>query len=511
MATTKSNKPDPVSIRPAQDVSNELEALLRSLIPLVVIETRDEQRVLALLAQLAIRLAKPIHTPVFQWTVTEGLRRLDIDLGGPQRHNAEPEEVLRSIRASDKAGVYVLLDFHPYLNEAVHVRLIKDICQDYQRAARTLVLVSHEIKLPVEVEHFAARFVLQFPSPAERMQIVEAAANDWMQSHGSKVKTDRTALDMLVDNLAGLSTSDTERLARKAIFNDGAITMHDVAEVTKAKYQLLARDGVLSFEHDTAAFADLGGMKKLKDWLQLRRPAFNGTAPKLDAPKGVLLLGVQGCGKSLAARVAAGVYGVPLLQLDFGALYNKYHGESERNLRESLQTAEVMQPCVLWIDEIEKGLASGDGDGGVSKRMLGSFLNWLSSKKGRVFVVATANDISALPPELIRKGRFDEIFFVDLPRIEVRHEIIRIHSDKRGIKLSDADVNMLAERSDSFSGAEIEQAIVSAMYASTAKGEAVTAQHVLTELQATKPLSVVMAEKVNELREWAADRTVAAD
>jgi len=249
----------------------------------------------------------------------------------------------------------------------------------------------------------------------------------------------------------------------------------------------------------------------LKEWLQLRRAAFNGSAPKLDAPKGVLLLGVQGCGKSLAARVAAGVYGVPLLQLDFGALYNKYHGESERNLRESLQTAEVMQPCVLWIDEIEKGLASGDGDGGVSKRMLGTFLSWLSSKKGRVFVVATANDISALPPELIRKGRFDEIFFVDLPAAEVRNEIIRIHCAKRSVTLSDRDIQLLAQQCDGFSGAEIEQAIVSAMYASIAKNEIITAQHVLVELQATKPLSVVMAEKVNELREWAADRTVAAD
>ncbi|MES1189969.1 MAG: AAA family ATPase [Steroidobacter sp.] len=501
----------PAVVAHTPDASRELETLLRSLIPLVVIETRDEQRVLGMLAQLAIRLTKPVHTPVFQWTVTEGLRRLDIDLGGPQRHNAEPEDVLRSIRASDKAGVYVLLDFHPYLGESVNVRLIKDICQDYQRAARTLVLVSHEIKLPVEIEHFAARFALQFPSRTERLQIVEAAARDWRQSRGSKVHTDRNALEMLVDNLAGLSTSDTERLARKAIFNDGAITMSDVAAITRAKYELLARDGVLSFEHDTAAFADLGGMSRLKEWLQLRSPAFKGSAPELDPPKGVLLLGVQGCGKSLAARVAAGVYGVPLLQLDFGSLYNKYHGESERNLRESLQTAEIMQPCVLWIDEIEKGLASGDGDGGVSKRMLGSFLNWLAGKKGRVFVVATANDIAELPPELIRKGRFDEIFFVDLPGNEVRAEIIRIHCMKRGISLMETDIQVLALHSENFSGAEIEQAIVSAMYASIAKGETVTAQHILFELHATKPLSVVMAEKVRELREWATDRTVAAD
>ena len=493
------------------DAARELETLLRSRIALVLIETRDEQRAVGLLAQLAIRLASPIHTPVFQWTVTEGLRRMDVNLGAAQRHNAEPSEVLRTIRAADKAGVYVLLDFHPYLGDPMHVRLIKDICQSYEQAARTLVLVSHELQLPVEIEHFAARFVLQFPSRAERLQIIEAVARDWGQSHSSRVRTDRVALDLLVENLAGLCTTDTERLARNAIFNDGAISMDDVVEATRAKYELLNRGGVLAFEHDTAAFADLGGMRKLKEWLQLRRPAFNGTAGNLDPPKGVLLLGVQGCGKSLAARVSAGIYGVPLLRLDFGALYNKYHGESERNLRESLQTAQVMAPCVLWVDEIEKGLASGDGDGGTSQRVLGTFLSWLAAKKAPIFVVATANDITALPPELIRKGRFDEIFFVDLPDLAARTEVLRIHSHKRGISLNDTDIATLARSSEGFSGAELEQAIVSAAYASIARSEPVTARQVLEELRATKPLSVVMAERVEELREWATDRTVAAD
>jgi SpoVK/Ycf46/Vps4 family AAA+-type ATPase len=224
-----------------------------------------------------------------------------------------------------------------------------------------------------------------------------------------------------------------------------------------------------------------------------------------------LLLGVQGCGKSLAARVAAGVYGVPLLRLDFGALYNKYHGESERNLRESLQTAEVMAPCVLWIDEIEKGLASGDGDSGTSKRMLGSFLSWLADKKSAVFVVATAIDIAALPPELIRKGRFDEIFFVDLPSAEARAEILRIHARKRSIELDEPRLVMLAQASEGFSGAELEQAVVSASYGCVARAEQMSASQILAEIRATRPLSVVMAERVQTLREWAAERTVPAD
>lgn len=492
------------------DARQELEALLRSRVPLVVIETRDEPRALELLSSLAPRLAAA-HTPVFQWTVTDGLRRLDIDLGGAQQHNAEPAAVLKSVRATKVAGIYVLLDFHPFLADPVHVRLLKDICQDYERTARTIVLISCEVALPRELEHLAARFRLAFPDRGERRAIIEKVASDWTRTHGEKVRTDRKALELLIENLAGLSVGDTERLARKAIFNDGALMPSDLPGVMQAKYELLDRGGVLSFEYDTAHFADLGGMARLKEWLKLRRPAFDGSAPELEPPKGVLLLGVQGCGKSVAARAAAGIYGVPLLRLDFGAIHNKYIGESERNLRETLQTAGVMAPCVLWIDEIEKGLAAGDGDSGTSRRLLGAFLTWLAERKSKVFVVATANDIAALPPELIRKGRFDEIFFVDLPDLPTRAEILRIHARKRSLQLADAEVTRLAGLCDGFSGAEIEQSVVSAVYAAHGAGGAVGAADILREIKGTRPLSVVMAERVAELREWAAERTVAAN
>lgn len=492
------------------DVRRELEALLRSRVPLVVIETRDEPRVLELLASLAPRLAAA-HTPIFQWTVTDGLRRLDVDLGGAQQHNSDPSAVLKSVRASAKAGIYILLDFHPFLADPIHVRLLKDICQDYDRTARTIVLISHEVSLPRELEHLCARFRLAFPDRSERRAIVEKVATDWTRTHGEKVRTDRKSLELLIENLGGLSIGDTERLARKAIFDDGALLPSDLPAVMQAKYELLDRGGVLSFEYDTAQFADLGGMAQLKDWLKRRRPAFDGSAPQLEPPKGLLLLGVQGCGKSVAARAAAGIYGVPLLRLDFGAIHNKYIGESERNLRETLATAAVMAPCVLWIDEIEKGIATGEGDSGTSRRLLGTFLIWLAEKKSKVFVVATANDISALPPELIRKGRFDEIFFVDLPSEPVRADILRIHAGKRALKLADAQVAQLATLCDGFSGAEIEQAIVSAVYAAHADGRQVGAAHVLREIKATRPLSVVMAEQIAELRQWAAERTVPAD
>ncbi|WP_129644941.1 AAA family ATPase [Peristeroidobacter agariperforans] len=493
------------------DTRRELEALLKSRVPLIVIETRDEPRAVALLSSLAPKLAAAAHTPVFQWTVTEGLRRLDISLGGAQQHNAEPTAVLKSIRSTPTGGVYVLLDFHPFLADPVNVRLLKDVCQDYDRLARTVVLISHEVQVPRELDHFCARFNLAFPDRAERHAIVERVASEWTQTYGSRVKTDRKSLELLVENLGGLSTGDTERLARKVIFDDGALKPEDLPAVMQAKYELLNRGGVLAYEYDTAQFADLGGMTRLKEWLRVRKPAFDGSAPQLEAPKGMLLLGVQGCGKSVAAKCAAGIYGVPLLRLDFAAIHNKYIGESERNLRESLATAETMAPCVLWIDEIEKGVSVGDGDNGTSRRLLGTFLTWLAEKKSRVFVVATANDISSLPPELVRKGRLDEIFFVDLPSAAIREDILRIHSKKRSLTLADNHVRQLATACEGFSGAEIEQAVVSAVYAAHSSGTPATAPHVLQEIRATRPLSVTMAEKISELREWAAERTVPAD
>ena len=326
-------------------------------------------------------------------------------------------------------------------------------------------------------------------------------------------KADAKAHDLLIQNLAGLTYSDTEQLARNAIYVDGAISKSDLPGVMQAKYELLNRGGALQFEYDTARFNDLGGMSKLKRWLRQRRAAFRGDnkAAHLDSPKGIVLLGVQGCGKSLAAKATAGIFGVPLLRLDFGAIYDKYHGETERKLRESLQTADVMSPCVLWIDEIEKGIAGRGGETGTTQRVLGTFLTWIAEKESQVFVVATANDITALPPELVRKGRFDEIFFVDLPSTENRAAILRIHLTRRDQDPDKFEVDAIAAAADGFSGSELEQAIVSALYAAHAQERVLTTAHILEELSQTRPLSVVMHEKIAELRQWAASRTVPCD
>lgn len=496
----------------APDPRRELEMLLASRFAVIVIESREEARVLQLIREAGARASRGKPWSLFQWTVTEGLCRMDKDLGGPQRTLADPGQLLRHLKATPAAGIYVLLDFHPYLGDPLNVRMIKDIAQAYDKVPRTLVLLSHQLEIPQELEHLSARLSLGAPTRNERLMVVTRVAQEWADANGGRsAKIDTKALEHLVDNLAGLETPDTERLARQAIFNDGALTMSDLPAVLAAKYQLLNRGGALSYEPDTAKFADIGGLSRLRQWLLSRKPAFDGSAPKLDPPKGVMLLGVQGCGKSLAARAAAGILTVPLLRLDFGALYSKWHGESEKNLRDSLRAAEALAPCVLWVDEMEKALASGEGDSGVSRRVLGTFLTWLAEQRARIFVVATANDISALPPELVRKGRFDEIFFVDLPKRAARAQILAIHARKRGVDLSAEELNALASHSEGFSGAELEQAVVAALYTAHSQGQPMSAALILHELRSTQPLSVVMAEQVEALREWARDRTVPAD
>ena len=495
------------------DRQRDLELILRSRMPVVVIETRDEKRMLDLLRDITVSQAGDGYLPLFRWTVTDGLQRLDIDLE-PQLHNSEPVDVLRHIRAVSKPGIYVLLDFHHYVQDPVVIRLMKDICMRYGEVARQLVLLSHEIEVPDELAGFTARFEMALPTEDERERIIKRIAREYAgENRGAPVKTDPKAYRMLIRNLAGLTDQDTEQLARNAIFCDGAISKSDLPGVMQAKYELLNRGGILQFEYDTTKFGDVGGLENLKRWLELRKPAFlsNTDASHLDVPRGVLLIGVQGCGKSLAAKATAGVFNLPLLRLDFAALYNKYHGETERNLRESLKTADVMAPCVLWIDEIEKGLAGRGGETGTTQRVLGTFLTWMAEKNSGVFVVATANDISMLPPELVRKGRFDELFFVDLPKGPVRRRIFEIHLNARGQDPAAIDMDRMADAARGFSGAEIEQAIVGALYAAHAQESELDTGHVLEELSRTRPLSVVMSEKIGALRQWAAGRTVPSD
>lgn len=486
---------------------HDLELLLQSRIPLILIETRDEKRVTQLFASLAIRLAMP----VLSWSVINGLQRIDY-AAVSQDQAGDPQRTLAQIKATATPGIYLLMDFHPYLEDAYNVRQIKEIALDYNRLGHTLVLVSHEVQLPPELGAFSARFSLSLPDSNRLEEIVREEAGLWSAANqGSKVKTHRNTLDLIIRQLGGLPTSDVRRLVRSVIFDDGAINGNDLERITQARYRLLETNGALSCEFDTADFADVGGLTSLKRWIKLRRNAFMEADPQLDKPRGILLVGVQGGGKSLAARAIAGMWSVPLLRFDFGTLYNKFFGETERNMREALKAAEAMAPCILWIDEIEKAIASGDNDGGTSRRVLGNLLTWMSERTAPVFIVATANVIEHLPPELIRKGRMDEIFFVDLPDAPTRGEIFAIHLRHREHKPIDFDILSLARLTEGFSGAEIEQAIVAATYLAREQTIALNTDHIVTEIGQTRPLSRVMAEKVAQLRAWALDRTVPAN
>ena len=295
------------------DGQHDLKVILRSRTPIIVIETRDEARILEMLQAISISAAGQDYLPLFQWTVTDGLQRLDIALE-PQAINSQPTDVLKHIRAVAKPGIYVLLDFHPFLEDPVHVRLIKDVCIRYRETPRQIILISHTVKLPAELDAFSARFNMSLPSEKERRNIVRKVADEWVaENPGSRVKADSKAHELLIQNLAGLTYSDTEQLARNAIYVDGAITKSDLPGVMQAKYELLNRGGALQFEYDTARFGDVGGMSRLKAWLEQRRSVFrsDGKTAHLDSPKGIVLLGVQGCGKSLAAKATAGIFGVP--------------------------------------------------------------------------------------------------------------------------------------------------------------------------------------------------------
>lgn len=490
--------------------SHDLSLVFDSKVPIVIIETFDEKRALDMLLKVANARSKTI----FRWSVTDGLARMSF---GPHvvkiADHTEPKDLLQHVKDVIEPGIYVMCDFHHYLkDEPINIRLIKDIAQNHHSVPNIMVFLSHQFEIPPELSRYSAVFQMSLPSDEEIMSIVRDEAKHWSEANGgSRVKTDSETIGKLVANLKGLSHAEVRRLARGAIIDDGAITDDDIPEVNKAKFQLMDMEGVLSFEYNTQHFSDVGGLNNLKLWLEQRRSAFFAEEKGKDLPKGIMLVGVQGGGKSLAAKGVAGLWGVPLLRLDFGALYNKFFGESERNLREALNLADVMSPCVLWLDEIEKGVSQGDSDNGTSQRILGTLLTWMAERKKPVFMVATSNDISRLPPELVRKGRLDEIFFVDLPDQTTRVEIFSIHLNKRGRAAENFDLELLARTAEGFSGAEIEQAVVSAIYGAAALEVGVNEQQIVEQICNTSPLSVVMSEKVNGLRLWAKDRTVSAN
>lgn len=492
-----------------KDDIHDLGLMLDSKFKLLVIESWDEPRVIETLNALAMGR----NLRLFTWSVTLGLESQLAGVDSSEgAETSDPETALRAVKSDPRPNIYVFCDLHPFLEDRPKIiRLLREIAMAEGDHRPTVLRLSHAIKLPAELQRHAARFTLSLPTEEELLRILHEEATQWKaRNRGTMVNADANALAGIVSNLRGLNHAAARSLARTVIWDDGAITTEDIPRLAKAKFQLMDMKGVMSFEPATATLSEVGGLDTLKRWLAERKNAFL-THSSRDIPKGVLLVGVQGCGKSLAAKAVSGAWGLPLLRLDFGALYNKFFGETERNLRESLALAEQMAPCVLWIDELEKGLAAGVNDDGVTHRVLGTLLTWMVEREHPVFIVATSNDIHRLPPELLRKGRFDELFFLDLPSAKVREEILRIHLQRRGLDPDDYDLAALCAASEGFSGAEIEQAVVSALYAGRAQNDPINQANLVESLLKTAPLSVVMAERIQALRAWAKDRTVMAD
>ncbi len=487
----------------------DLRLLIQSRYPLLYVESYDEER----LAQRLLRVCRELRLSFFTWSVNQGLHGEDTYALEETR---QPSKLLEQIRARRGPALYLLHDFHPYLAEPAIVRALRELAQEPGHLA-TLVLCSPAIELPMELRKLAARYRLQLPNPEELRNCVLETFNQLKLGRNLRFSLDQTQLGQLVHSLSGMSLQEARRLVTSCLLDDGALDATDLPKAMDAKIEELEESTVLEIIAFDPETAPLGGLWRLKEWLHRFQAGFSERARQLGLrpPRGVLLVGVQGCGKSLAAREIARDWGVPLARLDPARLFDKYIGESERNLRNALETAEALAPIVLWIDEIEKVFASGgssESDAGLGRRLFGSFLTWMQEREGAVFVVATANDITSIPPELLRKGRFDEVFFIDLPDATARREIFAIHLRLRHQTPESFDLETLAREAEGFSGAEIEQAVVSALYGMVAEGGlTLTDARLRAELQRTVPLVRSCREQIDALRQTARERFVPAD
>ena len=487
--------------------SHELKTLVLSRHPVIAIETAEEDRVGKLVAEVAGDLR--VHR--FQWSVTRGLVRAGEP--SPVYGTNDPETLVRTLAGLSVEAVFVLCDFAPHLSNPKVARAFREAAETFAAPERlsTIVLTGAALALPAEIEAITLRYRLPSPSREDYRATVIAVMRSLEEGGRAAMEIGAGDVDDFAAALHGMTLNQARQALAHAAFANGRLSRDDLGHLVERKARALEEEGLLEYFPPAENAAQLGGFAGLRRWLERARMGFTPRAAELglDPPRGLMIVGVQGCGKSLACKTIAREWELPLLKLDAGRLYDKYIGESERKFRRATELAESMAPCVLWIDEIEKAMAQGgDSDGGVSRRIFGSFLTWMQEKKPGVFVVATANDLSALPPELLRKGRFDETFFVDLPDAAERRAILEIHLRLRRQEPARFDLDLLVGACEGFSGAEIEQAVISSLLRALHEDRELSTAVLEQEIGATVPLSVSRREDVERLRATARDRFV---
>jgi len=482
-------------------VDNEISTLIRARYPIIYIVSWEERRVEVALREMALPSKQ-----VYVWSITTGLQ--------PQPPTGQLATTVLStleyIDRSEEEAIFILRDLHSSIADPIIIRRLRDMVADIKNSRKTIIILAPILRLPPELEKDISVVDYDLPSYADLNSLLDLII-DKMKRDGAQVDTSLTEeqREQVIKAAQGLTLTEAENVFARSLVETRRF---DVEIIVKEKEQIVRKSGLLEYYPANEKFSDVGGLAKLKDWLVKRGSGFTEKARAfgLPDPKGILLLGVQGCGKSLSAKAVGALWGLPILRLDVGKIFSGIVGSSEHNVRRAIQVTESVAPVVLWMDEMEKGFAgvqsSPFSDAGTTSRVFGTFITWLQEKTAAVFVVATANDITQLPPELLRKGRFDEIFFVDLPSEAERRDIFSIHLLKRKRDLDAFDLNALAASSDGFSGAEIEQAVVSALFDAFAAGRDVTNEDVLISLKASVPISVTMAEQIADLRLWAEKR-----
>jgi SpoVK/Ycf46/Vps4 family AAA+-type ATPase len=487
-------------------MKEELNILIQAQYPLIYLVTSEEERAEQAISTIA-QSSKP-QRRVYVWTATHGI----VEYGQPrnvtQHNTVSSEAAIDWIIRQKEPGIFILKDFHPFIEAPVTTRWLRDAIASFRGTQKNIILMSPMQMVPIELEKEVVVLDFTLPDMGELNKVLTSHID---QNRGRRLTTE--AREKLLRAALGLTKDEAEKVYRKAQVTTGRLTEDEVNIVLSEKKQLIRRNGILEYIEEDETIEAVGGLEELKKWLKQRSNAFTERAREygLPQPKGMLILGVPGCGKSLIAKTTSLLWGLPLLRLDMGRVYDgSMVGRSEANLRNALKTAESISPAILFIDELDKSFAgsggSGDSDGGTSNRIFGSFLTWMQEKKSPVFVMATANRVERLPGEFLRKGRFDEIFFVDLPTPEERQDIFTIHLTKRRNDISRFDLEQLSKMSDGFSGAEVEQAIVAAMYEAFAQDREFTQLDIIAALKATLPLSRTMQEQVTALRDWARQR-----